>query len=322
MTVELRPMGVHCNIQCQYCYQNPQRDAGNFLHAYNMERMKEALRAEGGPFTLFGGEPLLLPLCDLEEIWSWGHAQFGRNGIQTNGSLIGDEHIALFKRYNVQIGISIDGPAELNDARWVGTLERTREATARTERAIARLCEERIPPSLIITLQRTNAAQERLPILCAWLRHLETLGIRWVRLHLLESDNIQVRAKYALTASENITALLGFLAMEKDLTTLRFDLFDDMRKMLLGQDEHTTCIWNACDPYTTRAVRGIEGNGQRSNCGRTNKDGIDFVKSTKAGYERYLALYSTPQDAGGCSGCRFFLVQGPVSGNCYRWGLA
>ena len=22
MTVEVRPLGVHCNIQCNYCYQN------------------------------------------------------------------------------------------------------------------------------------------------------------------------------------------------------------------------------------------------------------------------------------------------------------
>ena len=78
--------------------------------------------------------------------------------------------------------------------------------------------------------------------------------------------------------------------------------------MLLGQDNTTTCVWNACDPYTTRAVRGVEGNGQRSNCGRTNKDGIDFVKSTTEGCERYLALYNTPQVYGGCKGCRFFLM--------------
>ena len=41
----------------------------------------------------------------------------------------------------------------------------------------------------------------------------------------------------------------------------------------------------------TGAVRGVEGNGQTSNCGRTNKDGIDFTKANTAGYERYLALY-------------------------------
>jgi uncharacterized protein len=98
------------------------------------------------------------------------------------------------------------------------------------------------------------------------------------------------------------------LDFEDRLTTLRFDLFSEMRQLLLGEDERTSCVWNACDPYTTRAVRGVEGMGRASNCGRTNKDGIDFVKSDREGLERYLALYHTPQEHGGCSGCRFFLM--------------
>jgi uncharacterized protein len=81
-----------------------------------------------------------------------------------------------------------------------------------------------------------------------------------------------------------------------------------MENMLLSTDDYTTCIWRGCDPYTTSAVRGVEGQGQRSNCGRTNKDGIDFVKADSAGYERYIALYQTPQEFGGCKGCRFFLM--------------
>jgi uncharacterized protein len=52
----------------------------------------------------------------------------------------------------------------------------------------------------------------------------------------------------------------------------------------------------------------VEGHGQRSNCGRTNKDGIDFVKAAAPGFERYIALYLTPQADGGCQGCRFFLM--------------
>ena len=55
-------------------------------------------------------------------------------------------------------------------------------------------------------------------------------------------------------------------------------------------------------------MQGIEGTDQRSNCGRTNKDGIDFVKSDREGFERYLALYYTPQEYGGCKDCRFFLM--------------
>jgi uncharacterized protein len=313
MGVELRPLGVTCNIQCQYCYQNPQRDAGHLGREYDLDAMKRAIEVEGGPFALFGGEPLLVAEEDLEHLWSWGFARYGHNAIQTNGTLVNDAHVRMFREYKVAVGISIDGPGELNDVRWHATPERTRESTVRTERAIERLCQEGMAPSLIVTLHRGNATEDRLPRLAAWLQTLEHLGVRSVRLHLLESESQDIRAKYALTTGENVAALLYFLARECDLGALRLDLFDDMRRMLLGQDASTSCVWNACDPYTTQAVRGVEGHGERSNCGRTNKDGIDFGKGERPGYERYLALYATPQWAGGCQGCRFFIM---CKGHC------
>lgn len=308
MAVEVRPLGVRCNIACEYCYQNPQREAGNQTKEYNLDLMKQAIAAQRQPFALFGGEPLMLPERDLEELLSWGHREYGRSSIQTNGTLINDQHIRMFREYAVNVGISIDGPGELNDARWHGSLERTRKSTAKTEAAIEWLCREQLVPSLIITLHRGNAAAERLPRMVEWIFHLQTMGITSVRLHLLESETPQLRAKYALSERENINALLTFADLEKQMKTLRFDVFDDMRRMLLGRDDATTCVWNACDPYTTHAVQGIEGFGQRTNCGRTNKDGIDFVKADQQGFERYLALYATPQDAGGCKLCRFFLM--------------
>lgn len=319
MTVELRPLGVGCNIQCQYCYQNPQRDAGNVPHAYDMEKMKAAIEAEGGPFALFGGEPLLVPEADLEALWAWGFEKYGSNSLQTNGVLINDEHIRMFRAYKVHVGISIDGPGELNDVRWAGTLERTREATEKVHAVIARLCEEGLAPNLIVTLHRNNATRDKLPVLLDWLRSMERVGVRSARLHLLEVDHEDVRRRYVLRPEENLEALTRLGELETELTTLRLDLFQEMRQLLLGDDSRTACIWNACDPYTTRAVRGVEGQGQRSNCGRTNKEGIDFVKSAQEGFERYLALYHTPQEHGGCQGCRFFLM---CKGQCPGTALA
>ena len=308
MSVELRPLGVRCNLGCRYCYQQPQRDAGNTpAPRYDLAAMKDAILAEGGPFTLFGGEPLLLPLPVLEDLWTWGLQQFGGNSVQTNGTLITDAHRTLFRRYRVRVGISVDGPGELNDARVDHTLARTRRATARTEAAIARLCAEGTPPSLIVTLHRGNAAPAQLPVLHDWFRRLDALGVSSVRLHLLEVDDPAVGARYLLTPEETRTALSGLAELETALPRLRFDLFSEMRKLLAGDDQHATCVWRACDPYTTPAVRGVEGDGRRSNCGRTNKEGIDFVKAGHTGYERQMALYHTPQDAGGCQGCRFFL---------------
>lgn len=308
MSVELRPLGVKCNIQCQYCYQNPQRDAGNVVHKFDLERMKAAVIEEGGPFTLFGGEPLLVPLDVLENLWSWGLEKWGQNGIQTNGTLINDDHIRLFKQYKVHVGLSVDGPGELNDVRWVGNLTRTRDATKKSNAAIERLCNEEIPFSLIVTLHRGNATADKLPAIHDWFRYLDAIGLTSARLHVLEVEDRAIEQKYGLTTEENLAAFQRFRELEKELTGLRFDVFKDLRNLLIGNDSYSTCIWHACDPYTTRAVRGVEGSGQRSNCGRTNKDGIDFVKADRAGFERYLALYHTPQEYGGCKDCRFFLM--------------
>jgi uncharacterized protein len=310
---------VLCNIQCQYCYQNPQRDVGALTGSYDLGKIKAALALEGEPFSLFGGEPLLMPIGDLEDLWSWGYRRFGRNSVQTNGTLITDEHLHLFKSYNVGVGISIDGPGHLNDARWNGTLKRTRAATAATERAIALLLDEGIVPSLIVTLHATNASESRLPRLCEWIRELDAAGIRAMRLHLLEVDDPAVGARYALSTEQNLQALLTILDLESQLGNLSFDMFSDMRRMLRGRDDAAACVWKACDPYTTRAVRGIEADGRRTNCGRVNKEGIDFVKARQAGFERYLSLYATPYESGGCSGCRFFLM---CKGQCPGTALA
>ena len=308
MGIELRPLGVNCNIGCQYCYQNPQRDAGNLTRAYDLEAMKAAVLREGGSFVLFGGEPLLMPEDDLESLWVWGLEKFGENGVQTNGTLINDNHIRMFRQYKVHVGISVDGPGELNDVRWAGSLEKTRAATARTEEAVVRLCREGMPPSLIVTLHRNNATADKLPVLHAWLRGLDEAGVSSVRLHTLEVESEAVRRKYALTPPEAVAALRGFAELEQQLARMRFDVFEDLEALLLGRDERVTCVWMACDPYTTAAVHGVEGSGRRSNCGRTNKDGVDFTKADAPGYERYVALYHTPQEYGGCQGCRFFLA--------------
>jgi uncharacterized protein len=269
--------------------------------------MKAAVERAGGPFTIFGGEPLLVPLSDLEELWAWGYQRWGRNGIQTNGALITEAHIELFRKYNVHVGVSIDGPGAMNDLRVAGDQENTRTTTAFIERMIQRLCSERLSTSVIITLHRLNASPERLPRMHAWVRELQDIGVKSARIHTLEVDNA-VAARFALTEEDNIMAFLSFAELEQQLTTLKLDVFSDIKDELLGRDDRTTCVWNACDPYTTRAVNGIEGNGKRSNCGRTNKDGIDFEKADRPGFERYLALYYAPQTCGGCSGCRFFLM--------------
>jgi len=228
MGIELRPLGVACNLACHYCYQNPQRDAGNQRMTYDLDKMKAAALRIGGPFTLFGGEPLLMRFEDLENLFAWGLETSGGSSIQTNGILIEDRHIDLFRHYKVSVGISIDGPGQLNDARWHRGLEKTRQSTALVENAIERLCRDYEAPGLIITLHKGNATAEKLPIMADWVRRLHSIGVRSVRLHLLEVDHASIRETLALSARENVQALQAFAEVQTSLPGMYFDLFDEM----------------------------------------------------------------------------------------------
>lgn len=313
MGIELRPLGIQCNISCRYCYQHPQRSIEKKEKEYSIEKMKEALLKQGEKFTLFGGEPLLMPMEDLEEMLHWGYEQFKGTTIQTNGTLISDAHLELFKKYNVDLGISIDGPDELNDVRWYKSLDATRQMTKKLEETIEKLCSIGIVPGLIVTLHKGNAVGDSLTKMVDWVRALDDLGIQSIRLHLLEVDAETVRDSFAMSIEENITALLEFINVEKKLKHIRFDITGEIRSLLLGKDQQVSCVWRACDPFNTPSVRGIEGFGQESKCGRVNKDGIDYMRPDTVSYERYLHLYNTPYDMGGCQGCRFFLM---CKGNC------
>ncbi len=323
MGVELRPLGVRCNIQCQYCYQNPQRDAGNLTPAYDLDLMKAAIKAEGGPFALFGGEPLLVPERDLEELWSWGFQQFGQNTIQTNGTLINDEHVRMFRTYKVGVGISIDGPGDLNDVRWEGTLEKTRAATARTEGAIERLCQEGLKPSLIVTLHRANASAEKLPRLHQWFRDLDEKGVHSARLHLLEAEDDDIRTRYALSAEENIAALTSFADLQDELQRLKFDVFADMRQMLLGQDTGVACVWNGVRPVHNPGRSRGRGPGPAQQLWTHEQGWHRFCQGGQTGLRKVPGTSCYSSGARGLPRLPLLLdVQGSVPRDGDRWGLA
>lgn len=321
MSTEVLPLGERCNLECPYCYQEPIRTAGNEGHPkYDMTKMKATLLKQGNPFSLFGGEPLLTPIRDLEELFKFGADNFAEvakqrgasiNGIQTNGTLITDAHIELFRRYNVSVGISIDGPEELNDGRWAGDVPKTREATAASQGALERLLALGHPVSIIVTLHRLNGAPDKLPRLLEWLVDLSAKGLKYVNVHLLEVDMPGVRENLVLSSEQNVKALLA-IGRLMATTPLQVMPLTDMMRLLKGEGE-TTCTWNSCDPYTTAAVQGVDGQGNLGNCGRTCKQGPHWLKADQPGFERYLALYHMPQSIGGCSGCRFFAM---CKGHC------
>ena len=253
---EVSPAGERCQLSWHYCYQGGMRDAGNFGgDGYDFEAIKRTMEYYGvSDLTLFGGEPLLASMSRLVELFAFGHERFGGSNIQTNGELITEEHIKLFKLYRVTVGTSLDGPDELNDVRWNDNLAATRAATATIEANIARLCREGIRTSVIVTLHRLNGTGANFDRLREWIKGLVEIGITSMRLHILEADTPMVRSKYLMSNEEYLAAFLDLMRFEEELGRPLFDIPTDLRRMLLGEDDDVTCIWAGCDSYATGEV--------------------------------------------------------------------
>ncbi len=123
---------ARCNINCSYCYyfygadskwsERPKRIDEETLND-TIIFLKESIYKHGISsiqIDFHGGEPLLYgkkqfeQACDLflNALNDIVNLKFA---IQTNAILIDDEWIALFKKYQVSVSVSLDGPPQIND---------------------------------------------------------------------------------------------------------------------------------------------------------------------------------------------------------------
>lgn len=311
MTVEIHPVGLKCNLVCSYCYEEGLRSKAD--PPLQLEKIFKRLDEFKSEFTVFGGEPLLTPVSVLEKIFQYGYERYKKSGVQTNGTILTHNHIELFKKYNVHVGVSCDGPGDLSKCRTSRSGSAyTKVTTTMTTKNIEALLANGIGTSLIVTLHADNVRGNNLGLLVEWLRDLASKGLRSARLHLMELDNPDKSSRLLLTPEEEANAILVLSQIEG----IEFDFLSDMRKALLN--ENTSCTWSGCDPYTTSAVVGIDADGSLSNCYRTSKNGVNYRKSSSPGRERIHSLYRTPYDQGGCKGCRFFAA---CKGHCPGTGI-
>ena len=253
MGIEIKPVGVACNLRCTYCYQNEQRARGESTTA-NDARILKAIEGLKGPVAIFGGEPLLVPIPRLEALLKAIYASRGGCAIQTNGTLLSKQHIDLFRQYNVAVGVSFDGPRLLNKHRPASSGLSGQETGKQTQDAINSLLENGLLAAVIVTLTKSNTTVDARTELVEWIRGLIERGCKSFRLHLLEVEPGMNREELAPDANDLYATLLELYELERTIGSNVFDLFREIRSLLLGDDSTASCVWRACDPYSTEAV--------------------------------------------------------------------
>ena len=313
--ISIKPIG--CNGHCASCYEAKIREAGQYPE-FNFEAVKKKLLELLNSTSpndevpcLHGGEPLLIPLGQLEELLAVIHQKFGRTSIQTNGLLINDDHIRLFSKYQSSVGISLDGDTEeLNYGRLNSrelAPEKRRELTLRVLENIKKLKSANISVSVICVLRKYNARPEKIPELIRFLLRLrDEFRIFSVRLNEIIVFDENGRAEEELTGQELARAWIAAHEIMKTDSRLDWRPPLDFVNKLLGKP--AVCILNQCDVWATSAEVCIMGDGSLGCClhGGAAIDGIQALRMERLGNERYEILRQIPQEEGGCQGCHFW----------------
>lgn len=115
---------TRCNLKCSYCSEGDKAPK-----TLNMQVLKKLIdeipevlnkyKQKDITFLWHGGEPLLVGKNYLAEAMQYALQNLSnykvRFSVQTNGTLIDEEWIGIFKRFDVGVGVSLDGYKEIHD---------------------------------------------------------------------------------------------------------------------------------------------------------------------------------------------------------------
>lgn len=193
-----------CNIACSYCYL-PERSIKKRMDLRTVELiglrvLQTRYVADDATVVWHAGEPLVVPPEWYEKAFGIlaahrpPHVRLGHS-VQTNGTLIDDVWVRLFKTHDVRVGVSLDGPRSLHDARRV-----TRSGRGTFDRTIAgvrRLREAGLPFHVITVL--TAESLERPDELFEF---YVAEGIARVCFNVEEIEGVNVGSSLATSGSE------------------------------------------------------------------------------------------------------------------------
>jgi uncharacterized protein len=147
-----------CNLRCTYCNQWDEGPNQTMRFPVLARAIRDVLRAPGVrnvQFVWHGGETTLLPI-EFYRKALWLQQQFRRpgqvirNGIQTNGTRLSDEWLDFLYRYELSVGVSLDGPAEIHDQRRLDVAGRATFSKVRA--GLASLQQAQIPHGVLLVV--------------------------------------------------------------------------------------------------------------------------------------------------------------------------
>ena len=261
----IKPASAVCNLDCTYCfYLDREADPYKELPARLMtddtlQRLVDSFLFYSYPASTFafqGGEPTLAGLPYFTKLVEY-QQKYGRNGqsvsnaLQTNGVLLDKDWCQLFHAYNFLIGVSLDGPEEVND------LYRVNKGAQGTWRKVMQGIEvmqrEKVEFNILCVLSQANVHKPK-----ETYKYFRSLGIQYMQfIPLAEFNADGSPMPFTITPEEYgrfMCEIFDLWWPERRKVRVRF--FDNLAEALAGQKPGSCTMHETCDSYVVVEYNG------------------------------------------------------------------
>jgi uncharacterized protein len=261
----IKPASALCNLDCAYCFYldreaDPYQDLPKrIMSLETLERLVDGFLFYSYPNSVFafqGGEPMLTGLRFYQKLIEF-EQQYGRDGqnvsnaLQTNAVLIDDDWCALFREYNWLVGVSIDGPEEVNDAYRL--TRQGQGAWRQVMRGLETLKKNRVEFNVLCVLSQANVERPR-----EIYKFFRGLGIDYIQyIPLAEFDGEGRPLPFTITPEQYGRFLSETFELwwgERRKARIRF--FDNLAEALAGQTPGNCTLHQTCDSYAVVEYNG------------------------------------------------------------------
>lgn len=248
-----------CNLNCSYCYMYNHADQSylrrpafmsDAVFAQMLVRIREYCdrRPKHRMSLVFhGGEPMLMGTERFRRFTNLAREQLGEKlhslKLQSNATLVDDDWIATLHESSITVGVSLDGPAEVNDMFRVD--QAGKGSHALVLKGLRQLQEHGLLSGVICVVNPAHSGVEVY-------RYFRSLGI--TRLNFLFPDATH-DVKQKLYGQYGKTPVADYLIpvfdewIDEDDPTVTVTCFEDIIRAILGGKTRSDLIGNSRANY-------------------------------------------------------------------------
>ncbi|MEZ5354903.1 MAG: anaerobic sulfatase maturase [Bryobacteraceae bacterium] len=261
----IKPASAVCNLDCSYCfYLDREADPYKSLPARRMtfdtlERLVDTYLFYSYPNSTFafqGGEPTLAGLDFFTKLVEL-QQRFGRDGqnvsnaLQTNGMLLDDNWAQLFHSYNWLLGVSLDGPEDINDMYRFN--KAGRGTWKQVMKGIECLNKNKVDFNILCVLSQANVEKPK-----EIYNFYKSIGIDNIQyIPLAEFNKDGTRMPFTITAEQYGRFLVEtFDLWWPDRRKVRIRFFDNIAEAVAGMRPGSCTMHETCDSYVVVEYNG------------------------------------------------------------------